>query len=296
MLKVTKDRIGFVGTGSMGGGMTRSLLRAGFDVIAYDPNPVALDSVTSAGAVEAPTPSAVADAAPIVFACLPAPAISIEVAAAVAAGAEIKVYVETSTIGSGAMDGVAAALSGTGIEVLDGPISGGPAGAERGVLSTIVSGPQDAFDRVETVMKAYAEHIFRLGKEPGQAQVAKLVNNLLSMASRAITFEGIATALEVGIDPVVLAQFMNVSTGRNMATMDDFPSRLLHVFHLSQRKSIGIKDLELYVEEANRLGAPLIAAPAILELFREGAHYASPQTEARAYSRYVDELRRIAGR
>lgn len=290
---VTKDRIGFVGTGAMGGGMSRSLLRAGFDVVAYDINPVALGSVVRHGAAEASSPRAVADDAAVVFACLPAPEVSIDVAAEIAQGSAVQVYVETSTIGSAAMDAVRARLGGTRIDLLDGPISGGSRGAEAGVLSTIVSGSESAITRVRPAIDAYAEHVFLLGGEPGQAQVAKLINNLLSMASRALTFEGVATGLKVGIDPVILAQFINVSTGRNMATMDEFPSRLLHIFHTSQKKSIGIKDLELYVAEANRLGAPLIAAPAILDLFREGAHYANPQTEKRAFSDYVDELRQL---
>lgn len=291
-----KERIGFIGTGAMGGGMAASLLRAGFPVTVHDVNPAATAPLAAAGAVIAQGAREVADQAAIVFACLPAQEVSKAVAREVARGKAIEVYIEASTIGSTTMQAVATALGGTRIALLDGPISGGSKNAHEGILSTIISGPEAAFERARPAIDAFAKHVFYLGGEPGQAQIAKLINNLLSLAGRAIAFEGVAMGVKVGIDPITLAEFINVSTGRNMATMDEFPSRLLHMFHAGAKKSIGIKDLELYLEEAERLGAPLFTAPIVLDLFLEGATYGKPDGERKRLSDYVERLRAAAAR
>jgi 3-hydroxyisobutyrate dehydrogenase-like beta-hydroxyacid dehydrogenase len=293
---MVKEQIGFIGTGAMGGGMATSLLREKFPVVVFDVNPNALPALRERGAVALDSARAVADAAAIVFACLPAPDVSREVAGEVAQGSAVEIYIESSTIGSTTMNDVAARLAGSDITLLDAPISGGSKGAYDGVLSTIISGSQDAFDRTRSAFEAFAKYIFFLGGEPGQAQIAKLINNMLSMASRALTFEGATLALEVGLDPKVLADFISVSTGRNMATMDAFPSRVLNIFHSGPKKSIGIKDLELYVEEANRLGAPLLAAPGILDLFLDGAEYGNDDSKQLPYSGYVKQLRELLSR
>jgi 3-hydroxyisobutyrate dehydrogenase-like beta-hydroxyacid dehydrogenase len=293
---MAKEQIGFIGTGAMGGGMAASLLREGFSVVVFDVNPNALAPLRERGAVVVDSAGAVADAASIVFACLPAPEVSRDVAGEVAQGSAIEVYIESSTIGSTTMNAVAASLADTEIALLDAPISGGSKAAYDGILSTIISGSQAAFDRTQPAIEAFAKYIFFLGGEPGQAQIAKLINNMLSMASRALTFEGTTLALEVGLDPKVLADFISVSTGRNMATMDAFPSRVLNIFHSGPKKSIGIKDLELYVDEATRLGAPLLAAPGILDLFLEGAEYGNDDSKQLTYSGYVKQLRELLSR
>jgi 3-hydroxyisobutyrate dehydrogenase-like beta-hydroxyacid dehydrogenase len=284
------------GMGSaMGGGMASSLLGADFPLTIYDTNPAATAPLAARGAVIASGPRAVADAASIVFACLPSQDVSRAVAKEVVQGSTVDLYIETSTIGSTCMDDIAATLRGSRITLLDGPISGGSKAAHDGILSTIVSGERPAFDRVRPAIDAFAKHVFYLGGEPGQAQIAKLINNLLSLAGRAIAFEGVAMGIKVGIDPKILAEFINVSTGRNMATLDAFPARLLHMFHSGPKKSIGIKDLELYVEEAERLDAPLFTTPLVLDLFLEGATYGTPGNERRPLSDYVDRLREVAG-
>ncbi|HVV94770.1 MAG TPA: NAD(P)-dependent oxidoreductase, partial [Hyphomicrobiales bacterium] len=244
------DRIGFVGTGRMGGGMATRLLQAGFAVTVYDVDAAVLTPLREAGAQVAASPRAVADAAEIVFASLPSPKVSRAVAAEIAQGKATKVYVETSTIGTDTMAALQAALAGTGIALVDAPVSGGPPGAYAGTLSTVVAGPAAAVARIRPALESFAKHVFVLGTEPGQAQIAKLINNLLSLAGRVIAFEGQALGMKVGIDPVVLNDFINVSTGRNMATLDDFPSRLLHIFRSGGKTSIGVKDTELFIAEA----------------------------------------------
>jgi 3-hydroxyisobutyrate dehydrogenase-like beta-hydroxyacid dehydrogenase len=287
------EPLGFIGVGAMGGGMASRLIKAGFEVTVCDPDPAATAALAAAGAKVADHPRAVADAATIVFACLPSPTVSKAVAAQVAEGRRIRIYVETSTIGTDTMAAVREPLAARGIALLDAPISGGPKAAAEGILSTIVSGAEADFARARPAIDTFASHVFFLGGEPGQAQVAKLINNMMSMAGRAVAIEGVIMGMRVGIDPMTLASFINVSTGRNLATLDDFPSRLLHVFETGGKKSIGVKDLELYLKETERLDVPVWATSRVLDLFIEGQEYEAKPAEALPLSPWVERLKRL---
>jgi 3-hydroxyisobutyrate dehydrogenase-like beta-hydroxyacid dehydrogenase len=288
-----REPLGFGGVGKMGSGMAACLLKAGFELTVCDNDPNATARLAAAGATVAASPQAVADRATIVFACLPAPPVSEEVAAQIARGSAVKIYVETSTVGTDTMKIVGRALEPAGIALLDAPISGGPQAAATGTLSTIVSGAEVDFARVRPAIDAFAKHIFFLGGDPGQAQVAKLINNMMSMAGRAVAIEGVIMGMQVGIDPDTLAKFINVSTGRNLATIDDFPTRLLHVFETGGKKSIGLKDLELYLKEAERLDVPVWATPRVRDLFLEGQDYGVKPAEELPLSRWVEGLKRL---
>ena len=287
------EKIGFIGVGKMGGGMAACLIKAGFSVTVCDVSPAATASLQADGATVVATPKEVADAAVIVFACLPSPKVSEEVAAQVAQGQGIRVYIETSTIGTDCMKSLQAALAPARIALLDAPISGGPEAASAGTLSTIISGAQADYARVSPAIDSFAKHVFFLAGEPGQAQIAKLINNMLSMTGRAATFEGMVMGMRVGIDPKLLADFINVSTGRNLATFDDFPTRLLHVFETGGKKSIGVKDTELYLREAERLQVPVWSTPNVLNLFIEGQTYNAATPEKSRLGAWVERLKAI---
>jgi 3-hydroxyisobutyrate dehydrogenase-like beta-hydroxyacid dehydrogenase len=290
------EPLGFVGVGKMGGGMAACLIKAGFKVTVCDTDPKATASLAAAGAKVAASPQAVADAAAIVFACLPSPSVSEEVAAQVARSNRVKIYVETSTIGTDTMKVIRRTLAPAGIALLDAPISGGPQAAAAGTLSTIVSGAEMDFALVRPAIDAFAKHVFFLGGDPGQAQVAKLINNMMSMAGRAVAVEGVIMGMRVGIDPATLASFINVSTGRNLATLDDFPTRLLHVFETDGKKSIGVKDLELYLKEAQRLDVPVWATIRVRDLFIEGLDYGVKPPDQLPLTPWVERLKRLRGK
>ena len=121
------ERIGFIGIGNMGGAMAMRLLDAGFPLTVCDPNPVATAKLSECRAQVAATPRGVADTAEIVFASLPSLKVSREVAVGVegiAKGRAIKVYVETSTLGTDTVNAIVEELRPTGIEYLDTTVAG----------------------------------------------------------------------------------------------------------------------------------------------------------------------------
>ena len=262
--------LGFLGLGNMGGAIAERLADAGARMHVFDPNQAAVASFIDRGAKAYASPVAVASQASVVFACLPAAAISTKVAGELAAetGA-MKIYVEMSTIGSRALQGIAETLNARGIQVVDSPISGGPKGARAGTLSVITAGPPDAVAAVRPWLEKIGKTVFVLGEKPGQAQLMKLVNNLMNAANMATTFEALVLGAKGGLDADTMVQVVNASSGRSAATEQKVPQSVLTgSFDYGARLAIMYKDVVLGLQEADQLGVPMWAHETVGQLWR----------------------------
>lgn len=250
------SEIGFIGLGRMGARMSARLLDAGHTLTVYDVNSKAAEHLAARGAKRAATPIAVADAAELVFASLPSPAIVRDVALAVANGKTVETFVDLSTTGPRVATEIANGLAAKNIAALDAPVSGGVRGAEKGTLSVMVSGPRAAFDAAEPVLKIFGK-LFFMGEQPGLGQTMKLVNNLFAAATMAITSEGVAMGLKAGLDPEAMMDVLNVSSGRSSATLEKWPRAVLpRTFDVGFATALSLKDVTLCLDEAKAMGIP----------------------------------------
>jgi 3-hydroxyisobutyrate dehydrogenase-like beta-hydroxyacid dehydrogenase len=264
---MTQRTIGFIGLGSMGGAMAARLLGAGHAVALHDIDPLAMSPLAAQGALGCTSARQVGDAASLVFCCLPSPEISYGVAAELAASAGCRILVEMSTIGRPAMQEVQR-RAGTGIEVLDCPISGGRKGALDGTLSAIVSGPAPLIDEVRPYLGRLASKVFVVGAVAGMAQVCKIANNAISISGMVVACEAVVMGVKAGLDPAVMIEAINASTGRNSATVDKFPRAILpRSFDYGGPITIGAKDLNLYLAEARAQGVSGLAVSNAAQLW-----------------------------
>jgi 3-hydroxyisobutyrate dehydrogenase-like beta-hydroxyacid dehydrogenase len=252
--------VGFIGLGSMGLPMVRRLLGASVEVIAFDTNEAALAAAKLAGARTAGTPKEVADVAEIVLVSLPTPGVVAAVATGptgIAGGSAVRTYIDLSTTGPAQSENVAAVLTQVGIDVLDAPVSGGAAGAAAGTLTIMASGAADVFDRVKPVLDVLGRTIRLVGSKPGQGQLLKLINNMLSATALAATSEALVLGAKAGLDPGIVLDVVNASSGRNTATSDKFPRYVLpRTFDFGFSLSLMAKDIALFTEEARRQRVP----------------------------------------
>jgi 3-hydroxyisobutyrate dehydrogenase-like beta-hydroxyacid dehydrogenase len=199
---MTSPRLGFIGTGRMGGHMAARLIAAGHGVTVCDANDAAVAPLVAAGAKRVTTAADVASDAEIVFASLPTPEVVRNVAlgeGGVIQGSKVKTFVDLSTTGPRVAASVSAGLAAKNIVSVDAPVSGGMAGAKNGTLAVMVSCPRASFDALEPVLKIFGK-LFFIGEKPGAAQTMKLVNNLLAACSLAITCEGMVMGAKAGLD------------------------------------------------------------------------------------------------
>jgi 3-hydroxyisobutyrate dehydrogenase-like beta-hydroxyacid dehydrogenase len=177
-------------------------------------------------------------------------------------GAKIKAFVDLSTTGPQVSAQVAEGLKARGIDALDAPVSGGVKGARDGALAVMVGGPKASYDRFEDVLKVFGK-VFYMGEAPGAGQTMKLVNNLISCAHIAVTAEGMAMGHRAGLDPKLMIDVLNVSTGASSATRDKWPRSVLpRTFDYGFATALAFKDLRLCLEEAEAMGVPMVVGAA----------------------------------
>jgi 3-hydroxyisobutyrate dehydrogenase-like beta-hydroxyacid dehydrogenase len=262
-------KIGFVGIGKMGGPMATRLLKAGYRLTVFDVDAAAIDALADLGAKYAANPREVADAAEIVLVSLPSPQILETVALGpdgIAKGNAVRILVDLSTTGARAAVEIATRLAERKIAMIDAPVSGGLKGAREGTLAVMVSGPQTAVAEARAVIENFGKTFF-LGEAQGAAQTMKLANNLINAASLAISSEAIVMGVKAGLDPKVMLDVINVSSGRNSATQDKFPKAVLpRTFDFGFATGLLFKDVRLCLDEAEASGVPMLVGSAVRQL------------------------------
>jgi 3-hydroxyisobutyrate dehydrogenase-like beta-hydroxyacid dehydrogenase len=263
------ETLGFVGVGRMGGRMSQRLLKAGYSLVICDTSDEVAKPLVDLGAKRVDSAAAVASEAEIVLVSLPTPPI-VEACAlgpkGVIEGTKVKYFIDTSTTGATYAKKIAAGLAKKNIVAVDSPVSGGLKGAADGTLAVMVSGPDEAFARVEAVL-ANLGKVFRLGKEPGQGQTMKLLNNLLSATAMAISSEAMVMGTKAGLDPALVIDVLNAGTAKNSATTDKIPRFVLpRTFNAGFAISLLNKDVRLCLEEADALGIPMIVGNAVRQM------------------------------
>lgn len=267
------ESIGVIGLGSMGGPIASRLMNAGFNCVVHDTTEARMQAFAAAGARTAQSPTEVADACEVVVCSLPSPEVSRNVAlgeGGIVHGRSVTHVVETSTMGIVAAREIAAALADRGVVLVDAPISGGPVAIRNHTLTTMIAGPESALARVDGVVRAFSPFVIQVGGQPGEAQACKLVNNAMSLSILAIACEAAVFGVAAGLDPHVMIDVINRSSGRSAVTETKFLNHILkRRFDFGATLSLGEKDLRLFVEEARALGSPTELTPVAARVWAE---------------------------
>ena len=251
--------------------MARRIVQAGHHLSVYDISPPAVDALAEAGAEVCESARGVGDAADLVLVSLPSPNVVSEVAQELAGGSAMRVYVDLSTTGPQVAEEVAELLGAAGVGVVDAPVSGGTAGAESGQLTVMVAGAPESIDVARPVLELLGSRIFVVGDRPGQGQAVKVINNLMSACSLAITAEATSLGVKAGLDPATLLEVVAASSGSNTAAAQKFPAYVLtRTFHQGFRLSLMAKDVRLCLSEARRHEVPMLLGGTVEQLWNLG--------------------------
>jgi 3-hydroxyisobutyrate dehydrogenase-like beta-hydroxyacid dehydrogenase len=286
------ETIGFIGLGNMGTPMASRLAEAGYQLVVFDTRDDVIAPFISRGATRASSAADVGSQAETVLVSLPTPDIVQNVVAEIAQGSAVKTVVDLSTTGPKVGAAIAADLKGRGITFVDSPVSGGVGGAKAGTLAVMVSCPRATFDRLEPMLKNIGK-VFFIGEAPGSAQMMKLCNNLMSAAAMAISAEAITAGVKAGIDPAVMVDVINVSSGMNTATTQKFPKSILNRrFDYGFATGLMFKDVRLCLEEAEGMGLDLETAKAVRSVWQKMNDQFGPESD---FTRIVEMVEKPAG-
>jgi len=251
----------------MGLPMARRLLGASHDVAAYDPMPAAQEAFAAAGGRAAATAFDACAGAELVFVTVATPQQALSAifgdggaAEALAPGSTVVVM---STIGPSAVLEIADRLAPGGVVVLDAPMSGGVARAERGDLVVMVGGPPERFEALRPVLDQLGSTVAFVGEKIGDGQALKLVNQLLAGVHIAAAAEALGFAAALGLDPRAAWEVVRHGAAGSFM-LNDRGARMLDAEFEPVRSALDIfvKDMGLVVgaAKARKLPTPLAAA------------------------------------
>ncbi|HYZ56913.1 MAG TPA: NAD(P)-dependent oxidoreductase [Streptosporangiaceae bacterium] len=267
--------VALLGTGIMGAGMARSMLRAGMPLRVWNRTLDRAEPLEADGAIVCGSPAEAVRGADIIVTMLAdGPAVLDAMTAAVPGFTPGQIWAQTSTVGTSWLEELAEFARDRGIVFLDAPVLGTRQPAEQGQLIVFAAGPGEASEsireRVRPVFEAIGQKTVWL-PEVGAATRLKLVANSWVLALTNAVGEAVALARGLGVAPEA---FLEAMSGGAL----DCP--YLHVkarailsddFTPSFSVALAGKDAGLIVEAAEAAGLHLDVAPAVRERFRRAA-------------------------
>lgn len=292
-----KPRIGFVGLGNMGAPMAENLLKAGYALAVADADPRRLAGLGT----RAVLPASLAELgrlSDVVIAMLPDGKIVRKVLcgadggndgilAGLAAGSLVLDMSSSAPVGTRALG---AELAAHGVALVDAPVSGGVKRAIDGTLAIMVGGVDADIERCRPLLAAMGRDIFPTGPL-GSGHAMKALNNYVSAAGLAAAAEAVLVGQRFGLDPAIMVDILNASTGRNNSTENKFKQ-----FILPRRYGAGFtlglmaKDLRTALETAEATATPAPLAAACIALWNEAEAKLGGAADHTEIARYLETL------
>ncbi|MCA8928387.1 MAG: NAD(P)-dependent oxidoreductase [Alphaproteobacteria bacterium] len=256
-------KVGFIGLGTMGGGMASNLQKAGHELVVHDLARQLADRHIAAGAVWVDSPKAVAEAADVVMTSLPGPpemeAVTLDPNSGLIAGIrEGSVYFDLSTNSPALVREVHARFAERGAQVFDAPVSGGPKGANSGRLAIWVGGDEASFEAHRQVLDAIGDQVRYIGPI-GSGSIAKLVHNSAGYAIQCAIGEVFCAGVKAGVEPLALWEAIRQGARGRLRTFDSLKDHfLINSYDPPDfALKLALKDITLAGQMARDVGVPM---------------------------------------
>lgn len=283
-------QIGFVGLGQMGAPMARNLARAGFALQLCDlDRAVAARVAREVGGSAKPSVADISSDCAAVIAMLP-DGQAVRAVAEQLRLASGGVVIDMSSSAPVGTRELGAMLAERGIALVDAPVSGGVKRAVDASLAIMAGGDGDAIERVRPLLEALGKRIFLTGPL-GSGHAMKALNNYVSAAGLAAATEAVLAGSRFGLDPAVIVEVLNASTGKNNSTENKFPQFILpRTFAAGFSLGLMVKDLRTALGVAHASGTPAPLAETCVAVWIEAERALGPQADHTAVVQYWEAL------
>ena len=284
-------RIAFLGLGKMGLPMARRLNEAGAPVVGFDPVEAARLAFAETGCAVAASAREAVEDADVLITMLPdgkaVRAALVEGQPLIAHLAEDAIVIDMSSSAPVGTRELAEELAGRGIHLIDAPVSGGVKRAVDGSLAIMIGGPAEIVARVRPLLEMMGKSIFETGAV-GSGHAMKALNNYVSAAGLTAACEALQIGEKFGLDPIMMTDVLNASTGRNNSTEVKLKPFVIPKNYASGF-SLGLmtKDLRTADDLAGYLDVPAPFSEALIELWEQAADALSAAADHTAIDAYL---------
>lgn len=288
-------RIGVLGVGAMGRGVVKNLVKNGFEVYVNDPSAACCQLAEGLGAVVMGEAREVAEKVEMLLASLPTSQASLDAIGdpekgALAGMAPGTVICDLSTTAVTVARELYQRAAAKEVGFLDGPVSGGPMGAENATMTIMIGGDEAVLEKVRPVLEKIGGNIFYLGPS-GAGQTVKICHNMVLASTVVALAESFVVGKKAGVSAKTLADVYKVSVAGSR-TLEIFGGNLVDgtyeksIFALSHMH----KDANLFIELANQMHLPVVAGSAVYQLYNAALNRELGPNDMTAVASIIEEL------
>ena len=286
-------RIGFIGLGLMGSGMSMNLLRAGFPITVWNRTPSKMKPLLDAGAEGAGSPREVAERSDVVVDIVTdspdVEGVLLGPEGVIHGARPGTVVIDMSTISPSVTRRIAEELGKKGVRMLDAPVSGGDVGAREGTLSIMVGGDEEVYEECLPVFQAMGRTITHVGGS-GMGQTVKLVNQILVGMNMLGVAEALMFARKSGVDLEKCLAAVSGGAAGSWQLTNNGAKLLKGDLEPGFKVKDYIKDLRLIMEAAADAEMPLMGTSVVQQMFRSLDAEGLRQKGTQAVIRAVEKL------
>ena len=284
------SEVGFVGLGNMGMPMARRLAAAGYHVRGYDVSAEIMREITGAGGFT-PAPGLTGLGTDVVLLSLPDSDVVEHVLLAgglLDSVPEGGMVIDMSSSDPARTRDLAARAAESRVALIDAPVSGGVAGARAGSLTIMVGGSPEAFELARPMLAAIGKRVVHAG-DVGAGHAVKALNNLMSAAHLVVSSEALIAGRRFGLDPAVMLEIINGSSGRSGSTENKWPNYVLpEKFDAGFSVRLMVKDMRLALGIERATGTPSAVSEAALAAWEAALADLPPGADHTEIARWLD--------
>lgn len=288
------QKVGVIGLGDMGSGLAKNLIANGFETKGFDLSAERMAAFEQMGGVAAESAGAVGEGSDAVFVMVmngdQVKQVIFGEGGLLATLSPGSAILLTATIKPREAREVGDQLNGSGLHMIDTPVSGGFPGAQGGTLTMMAAAPGAVLDQFAPVMEAVSANIHRVGEAPGDGQTVKACLQSLIGAQFSATFEAAALAAKAGVPgQVILDVFSTSSAG--CGVVNNALQKIIDRQFEGTGSHINTmhKDLTISMNLGEELGVPLHTAASAMQIFHAGKSK-HPNGDNWACTRVIEEI------
>ncbi len=282
---MSKERVGFIGTGVMGKHMAAHLQKAGYPLFVYSRTKSKANDLLESGAIWCETPAQLASKTNIVFTIIGEPKDVEQVYTGenglFTGGQAGQIFVDMTTSKPTLAKKLYQKGKEKNIDVLDAPVSGGDIFARSGKLSVMVGGDQDVFNQLEPLFKTFGENIVYQGSA-GAGQHTKMANQVAIASNMIGVCEAITYARKAGLDPETVLKSISLGAAGSYSLTNLAPRMIKEDYAPGFFIKHFIKDMKIALEEAEKMELHLPGLEMAKKMYEELAERGEAESGTQA--------------
>ena len=283
-------KIGMIGLGAMGHSIAQNIMKKGYHMVLYDIRPQAYADLVAQGAEGAESLQAMGKKVDIVLMMVNTYQQCCTVMDSLLQTLRGGIIINLGTIAMDEAQALEKMAQNVNCRMIDCPVSGGTAGAREGTLTLMAACSDTLFDMCKPLLESFGTNVKHVGKEVGQGQAIKAINQLLVGVHMCATVEAFTLAKQCGVDLQTMYDTICTSAGRSEIFRNRGQYLIERNFNTRSTLQIQLKDTSIACKTADAVGAPTLLANTARELFKLAVRKYPPTDDSLEVVRIYEEL------